>query len=169
MIGWHCAANVKTFSRSRILCYHTAVTRRRLILYLLLNVLVSALVTGAILFLHERFGNEDCPSGVGAASGVTILGVSGMGELSSEVIILQNSGDAAVVLTGWVLRDSEGAAFTLPQLTLFPGGTVLVHSAAGEDTIADLYWGSNSPLWTSGELVVLYDTQNLARAIYSIP
>ncbi|MBI4731273.1 MAG: lamin tail domain-containing protein [Chloroflexi bacterium] len=144
-------------------------TRRRLILYLLLNAFVSALVTGTILFLYDRFGRPESSNGVGTETGVIIAGVTGAGVAESEAVTLQNTGEQSVVLTGWTLRDSDGAAYTLPQLTLYPGGAVQVHTANGENSVTDLYWGLSSPLWEPGELVVLYDTQGLARAFYRIP
>lgn len=144
-------------------------TRRRLILYLLLNALVSALVAGAVLFLYDRFGRPDCASGVGADSSVTINGVLGVGEAKSEMVVLQNTGDQTVVLTGWSLRNGSGVTFEFPQLTLYPGGTVQVHTTTGKASISDLYWNQTDPLWVEGELVVLYDTQGLARAFFRIP
>lgn len=144
-------------------------THRRLILYLLLNVIVSAVVTGAILFLYDRFVRPAGSSGVGAGTGVTILGVTGVGVAGREVVTLQNIGEQAVVLTGWTLRNSRGETLAFPQLTLYPGGSVQVHTAVGEDSISDLYWDRAAPLWEAGELAVLYDTQGLARAFYRIP
>jgi hypothetical protein len=144
-------------------------TRRRLILYLLLNALISALVTGTILFLYDRFGRPESPGGIGTETGVMIAGVSGAGATEIEVVTLQNVGTQSVVLTGWTLRDSAGTTYTFPQLTLYPGGTVQVHTIEGSDTVTDLYWGRSDPVWEPGELTVLYDTQGLARAFYRIP
>jgi hypothetical protein len=144
-------------------------SRRRLILYLLLNVLISALVTGTILFLYDRFGRPACSNGIGAGTGVNIGGITGAGTAVNEIVTLQNTGDESVVLTGWVLRDGDGAALTFPQLTLYPGGTVQVHTAKGVDSVTDLYWGQSASIWEPGELAVLYDTQGLARAFYRIP
>jgi hypothetical protein len=100
---------------------------------------------------------------------LTIIGVTGAGTAENEGIILQNTGEKSVVLTGWVLQESNGATFTFPQLTLYAGGSVQVHTSSGEDSVTDLYWGQSDPLWEAGELVVLYDTQGLARAFYRIP
>ncbi len=144
-------------------------TRRRLILYLLLNALVSAAIAGLVLFLYDRFIRPDCPGGVGGAAGVVIAGVTAPGDLQTETVTLTNAGTEPLVLTGWMLRDSGGAVFTFPQLTLYPGGSVRVHTVAGEDSTTDLHWGASAPLWQSGEQVVLYDLQGLARAFYRIP
>jgi hypothetical protein len=137
-------------------------TRRRLIFYLLLNILVSALVTGTILLLYDQFGRPACSNGVGAETGASIIGVTGVGTAGNELVTLQNTGEDPV-------RDGDGAAFTFPQLTLYPGGTVQVHTDKGKDSVTDLYWGQSAPIWESGELAVLYDPRGFARAFYRIP
>lgn len=152
-------------------------TRRRLVLYLLLNALVSALVTGAFLFYYDRANPKtDCgtngtvPTTLAPVSiNADVISVSGTGVLASETVLIQNNGEAALQLTGWTLKDNQGSIYTFPQLTLYPGGTVQVHSGPGTDTAADLYWQLSVPVWKSGELVALYDTQNMARAFYRIP
>lgn len=144
-------------------------TRRRLILFLVLNVLVSATVTGIILFLHDRFGPPACSGGLGEETGVIISGVRAAGTVDDEAVTVQNGGEDPVVLTGWVLQDGDGTMFTFPQLTLYPGGTVQVHSGEGDDTVTDLYWSQAATVWESGELAVLYDPRGLARAFHRIP
>ena len=74
-----------------------------------------------------------------------------------------------MVLTGWYLTDNSGLTYTFPQLGLYPGGKVQVHTAPGSDTPTDLYWGYSSPIWTSGELAILYDTHAVARSFYRVP
>ncbi len=159
------------------MCYHTdTMSRRRLVLYLLLNALVSVLVSGTVLFFYDRATQKsDCttsetiptlPSGIVNAD---IVSVTGAGALASEAVILQNNGDTALLLIGWTLKDSQGSAYTFPELTLYPGGIVQIHSEAGTNTAADLFWGLTAPAWKSGDLVALYDTQNIARAFYRIP
>ncbi len=151
-------------------------TRRRLVFYLLLNALVSALVTGAILFFYDRANNKtDCgtsetvPTLAPGSVNADIVNVSGAGVLASESVTIQNNGESALLLTGWMLKDSQGSVYTFPQLTLYPGGTVQVHSRAGTDTAADLYWQLSAPVWKSGALVALYDTQKIVRAFYRVP
>jgi hypothetical protein len=151
-------------------------TRHRLVLYVLLNVLVSALVTGTVLYFYDRANPKpDCasnaiiPTLIPGNVDANILGVNGAGALGSEVVIIQNSSAEALELTGWTLKDGKGGSYTFPQLTLYPGGTVRVHSGTGTDTAADLYWRLPAPVWKSGALAALYDTQNIARAFYRIP
>ncbi len=151
-------------------------TRRRLVLYLLLNALVSVLVSGAILFFYDRTNhNPDCgtsetvPTLASGGVHTDIVSVTGAGVLASESVVIQNNGKAALLLTGWTLKNSQGSTYTFPQLTLYPDGTVQIHTGSGTDTASDLYWQRSTPVWESGELIALYDTQNIARAFYRIP
>ena len=151
-------------------------TRRRLVLYLLLNALVSVLVTGAILFLYDRANHKtDCgtsevvPTLASVSVSADIVSVTGAGALASESVAIRNNGEAALLLTDWALKDDQGNRYTFPQLKLYPGGMVQVHTKSGTNTATDLYWGRSAPVWKSGELVALYDTQNIARAFYRIP
>lgn len=151
-------------------------TRRRLVLYLLLNALVSVLVSGAILFYYDRANHKtDCgtsetvPTLASGGVKADIVSVTGAGAIASESVVIQNNGEGVLLLSGWTLKDSQGSTYIIPQLTLYPGGTVQVHTRPGTDTAADLYWGLSAPVWESGELAALYDTQNIARAFYRVP
>jgi len=151
-------------------------SRRRMLLYLLLNALVSVLVSGTVLFFYDRATHKtDCSTGEtiptlpAGSVNADIVSVSGAGAVDSEAVTLQNNGDTAIFLTGWTLKDGQGSIYVFPQLTLYPGGVVKVHSGAGTNTAADLFWGLTAPVWKSGELAALYDTQNIARAFYRIP
>jgi len=151
-------------------------TRRRLVLYLLLNAFVSALVTGTILFFFDRLNQKtDCgtidaiPTLSSGGVNADIVSVSGAGVPASETVVIRNNGDAALLLAGWKLKDNQGSIFIFPQITLYPGGTVQVHTGSGTDTASDLYWQLSTPVWKSGELAALYDAQNIARAFYRVP
>ena len=153
-------------------------SQRRWIFYILVNIFISALVTGTILFIYNRNYQKDCSAnlpistpGVPSSSeiNVAITGISGSGALANELVIIQNNGGSPIVLTGWTLKDKQGTAYTFPQLTLFPGGKVQVHTIGGTDTASDLYWRRSATVWVSGELAGLYDSQNIARAFYRVP
>ncbi len=152
-------------------------SRRRLVYYLLINIFVSVLVAGSIIYYYDRNHHVECPAvlvTVTAPQGTTgidvnIVGVSGAGNLSDEQVVIQNNGTQQLDLTGWTLTDNQGNTYTFPRLTLFPGVKVQLHTTAGLDTPSDLYWDLSSPVWSSGELVALYDIQNIVRAFYRIP
>jgi len=151
-------------------------TRRRLVLYLLLNALVSLLVSVTILYFYDRANRKtDCEPNrtlaTNAPGGVAteLVSVTATGVLDNEAIVIQNIGDPALLLSGWTLKDSQGSSYTFPELTLYPGGSIQVHTRSGIDTATDLFWGRSEPVWESGELAALYDTQNIARAFYRVP
>ena len=152
-------------------------SRRRLVYYLLINIFVSALVAGSIIFYYDRNHHVECPAVLVTATvspgtvgvNVSMIGVIGAGALADERIIVQNNGTQQMDLTGWHLTDAQGNAYTFPQLTLFPGVKVQLHTITGQDSPTDLYWGRSAPVWVSGELAALYDTQAIARAFYRIP
>jgi hypothetical protein len=153
-------------------------SKRRLFSYLLINILVSALVTVTVIYFYDRSHKVECmpvlPNNTTVTAGagdikVDIKGVIGAGSISNERMIIQNDGTTALELTGWSLTDANGLAYTFPQLTLFPGVDMQLHSMAGKDTPTDLYWGLSTPVWTSGELAALYDGQGIARAFYRVP
>jgi len=162
--------------------------RRRLFLYLLLNVFVSACVTGAILFWYDRTYRASLApipqaaipvqgeSAVPAATlqqdeqiPVEIVSVVGAGTLGAEVVVVRYNGEGELALSEWQLKDDDGNTFTFPQLTLYTNGAVQVHTASGSDTVVDLYMGLRDPIWESGESARLYDAQDNLRAIYRVP
>jgi len=152
-------------------------SRRRLVYYLLINIFVSALVAGSIIFYYDRNHHVECPAVLLTATAppgtgdikVNMVGVIGAGTLMDERIIIQNNGAQELDLTGWYMTDNQGDTYTFPKLTLFPGVKVQLHTIPGQDTPTDLYWGRSSPVWISGELAALNDTQNIVRAFYRIP
>jgi len=161
--------------------------RRRLLYYLLLNVFVSACVTGGILFWYDRtyraqlspIPQAAVPAQDGSTPAATlqldadipveIVSVVGAGALDAEVVVIRYNGSGELALANWQLKDDDGNTFTFPQLTLFPNGAVQVHTASGSDTVVDLYMGLRDPVWESGEVASLYDLQDNLRAIYRVP
>jgi hypothetical protein len=153
-------------------------SKRRLLSYILINIFVSALVTATVIYFYDRYHQVECVPSLPIAATtsqntgditVNIVGVIGAGSLPDERMIISNSGSKALELSGWSLSDTNGAVYTFPQLTLYPGVKMELHTKAGVDSPTDLYWGLNSPIWTSGELAALYDNQGITRAFYRIP
>jgi hypothetical protein len=150
-------------------------SRRQWIYFLLLNVLVSAVVTGAILYFYDRSHRSENPSTVStsdlvpAAVKVDIVSVIGAGTVSSEIVVIKNSGAETFNLNGWTLKDVDGHIYTFPSFTIYPSSTVQVHTVSGTDTFSDVYWNINTSVWQSGESATLYDLQGNARAFYRIP
>ena len=163
--------------------------RRRLLPYLLLNVLVSACVTSAILFWYHQNYRSVSQSAVQPAAllanqnasvpqvtldpevdiPVEIVSVIGAGTLSAEWVVVSYTGDDQLNLANWELRDGDKNVFVFPQLILHPNGAVQVHTASGTNTVIDLYWGKSDPVWESGEEAQLFDSSGNARAKYKVP
>ncbi len=161
--------------------------RRKLIQYLLLNVFVSASVTGGILFWYDRNSRAVTQPAVvqvapvsGESSSVVsadlqtdipvkISSVVGSGVLTSEVVIIKFEGEGNLDITSWQLKDDNGNTFTFPNVTLYPNGAVQVHTNTGTDTVIDLYWGTSDAVWDSGEEARLFDSQGNLRAVYKVP
>ena len=163
--------------------------RRRLLPYLLLNVLVSACVTSAILFWYHQNYRSVNPSvlqpvvplvnqNISAPPAtldpkveipVEIVSVIGAGTLSAEWVVVGYTGEDQINLANWELRDEDKNVFIFPQLVLHPNGAVQIHTASGTNTVIDLYWGKSDPVWQSGEEAQLFDPSGNVRAVYKVP
>ncbi|MGA2490289.1 MAG: lamin tail domain-containing protein [Anaerolineales bacterium] len=153
-------------------------SRWRLFSYLLINIFVSAIVVGTVLFFYNRAHRPECPVALPDTptvspgnnnENINIIGLIGAGTITQERMVIQNAGTKELILTGWYLADNKGLVYIFPQLMLAPGAKVQVHTTSGKDTPTDLYWGRSSPVWISGELVALYDTNAIVRAFYRVP
>jgi len=176
-------------STGGFLCYYSReMDRRRLILYLLLNVFVSACVTGGILFWYDRnyrstsvsvvqpvISASNQSSAPAAAFDpnvdipVEIVSIVGAGTVNAEWVVVRNAGTESLNLAGWQLKDSNRNVFVFPNLTLNTGGAVQIHTIAGTNTVIDLYWGLDNPVWQSGEEAQLLDPSGNVRAVYTVP
>jgi hypothetical protein len=163
--------------------------RRRLLFYLFLNVLVSACVTGAILFWYDRNYRSVSQSVVQPAAPllsqgasapqatldpqvdipVEITSVIGAGTLAAEWVVVSYKGEEPINLANWELRDQDHNVFVFPQLILHTNGAVQVHTDTGTNTVIDLYWGESEPIWESGEEAQLFDPNGTLRAKYRVP
>lgn len=177
-------------SMAENLCYDSSnMDRRRLVFYLLLNVFISACVTGAILFWYDRnyrsvsmsavqpavpSSNQEVSTSNGTLSPQTdipveIVSVIGAGTLNAEWVVVSYKGEDQINLANWELRDQDRHVFVFPQLILHTNGAVQVHTTSGTNTVIDLYWGQSDPVWQSGEEAQLYDPNGNLRAKYKVP
>jgi lamin tail-like protein len=162
--------------------------RRKLLLYLLLNVLISACVAGAILFWYDRNYRVATLSSVQPAAPqisqqlaaaatsnpntkfpVEVVSIVGAGMLDAEWVTIRNAGEESLNLSGWQLKDTDKNVFTFPNLTLNADGAVRVHTGPGTDNVIDLYWNSSVPIWESGEEAQLFDSIGNQQDTYQVP
>lgn len=109
------------------------------------------------------------PAAEGEVS-LVIADVVAPGQLSTEAIQIINNGGRQASLAEWKLTDQLGNTYTFGQLTLFGDGAgIFLHTASGQDSATDLYWGLEEAIWNSGDRVVLYDDAGTVRAEFQIP
>ncbi|MGM0718804.1 MAG: lamin tail domain-containing protein, partial [Halobacteriota archaeon] len=77
--------------------------------------------------------------------------------LNDEYVVFENTGDEAIDLSGWTVKDEAAHSYEFPQgFTLDAGATVTLRTGSGTDTDTELYWGSGSPIWNNaGDTVIL--------------
>ncbi len=171
---------------------------KRLLFFLTLNVIVSAVTTLLVLFWWDRTHRAELPAltlsqppasqpvvseGTQAApppsarvtlppTGTPVMeikNVFGAGDLQNEVVVLQRVGDGELPVANWKLTDDDGNSYTFPDLVLNKGGAVQLYSRAGSDSVIELYWGRSEPVWQTGEQVTLLDPLGNTRATFTIP
>ncbi len=153
-------------------------SRKRLLLYLLLNVVISICATSTVLFVYDRyFRSPGVPSPLaGSAASVEngqasleVVTVIGAGLPSNETVVIRNTGQAEASLKDWKIQDEQSNIYTFSNLTLPPGGAVQLHTAPGSDSLIDLYWGLTASAWATGETVSLLDPAGTVKSVYKVP
>jgi hypothetical protein len=183
----------------RILCYDFKQgtimrTFKRMLPYLIINILVSAATTLGVLYWWDQnraveplpvvtqmtpiAANPEAspqppriiptPPPLGEPI-IEINNIFGVGDLETEAVRLQRLGEGELWLTGWQLKDGDGNVYIFPELLLNKDGAVEVNSRAGTDTVIELHWGLNQAAFRSGEEVSLVDPQGNLRSTFIIP
>lgn len=162
---------------------------KKLLPYLLLNVIISALTMFLVLVIWNRTHlsvevvspqNQSLPQvklSTTATSTlppleqpvVEIQAVIVPGVLESERVLIRSVSSSTLNLTGWKVSNGNGQDFTFPPLTLFPGGAVALYSRSGQNTANEIYWGLTQAAWSNGAKVTLSDYEGNIRVEYTIP
>jgi competence protein ComEC len=81
--------------------------------------------------------------------------------LNDEYLVLKNTGNTPLDLTGWQLRDEADHSYNFPKgTTLEPGTQLTIHTGNGENTDTNLYWNSGQPVWNNGgDTVIVVDDE----------
>jgi hypothetical protein len=99
----------------------------------------------------------------------SIHAIVGPGNLAVEYVEIHNQSQGPIDMTGWQLTDQEENSFVFPALILNENGAIKVLSKKGNNTVIELYWQSEFPIWQSGETATLLNAQGETLATYSIP
>ncbi|MFN2196438.1 MAG: LysM peptidoglycan-binding domain-containing protein [Anaerolineales bacterium] len=139
----------------------------------------TAIGVGQELFIPEYAASIPESVGQGGAgendptnyAGVNlkIVSVVGAGDLPTERVIVRNDGETEIALEGWQLASADQAVYTFPRLTLYKDGSITVHTADGQNTAFDLYWGQAEPAWQPGGTVTLLDPQGGEHVTFTAP
>lgn len=160
---------------------------RKILPYLLLNFVVSALAVWIVLMIWEA--NHKLPEIQGGAvvtggealslptmtlppvdeETIQIRLVIGMGDIRSERVQMVSVSKSPVNLLGWELSDSDRNIFFFPSVTLFPDGEIELYTKGGVNTSNELYWNLAESVYDSGEMIRLRDAAGNLRAEYKIP
>lgn len=100
---------------------------------------------------------------------IDIYTIVGAGNLEVEYVEIRNQSQGPIDLTGWQLMDETGQTFTFPALILNSGGAIKVLSKQGNNSVIELYWQSDSPIWQSGETARLLNAAGETITTYAIP
>lgn len=79
--------------------------------------------------------------------------------LNDEYIVLKNTGDHPIDLSGWRVKDQDGHVHEFSEgLQLEIGETITLHSGSGSQTPTDRYWWADEPVWDDGgETIFVFD------------
>lgn len=90
--------------------------------------------------------------------------------LADEYVVLENTGEDPLDLTGWTVSDAAGHSYTFAGNTsLAPGATLTLRTGQGTDTEGERYWGLARPIWNNdGDTVTVRDDDGtvVARRTY---
>jgi LysM repeat protein len=99
---------------------------------------------------------------------VVINEITGAGDLLRESLVILNQG-ANTSLKDWKLEGSPLAVFTFPDIFLFSGGSIRIHTAAGENTPSDVYLNQGEPAFPPGTTIILSDASNTEISRFTVP
>lgn len=158
---------------------------KRVLPYLLLNVLVSAITTLLVLWFWDRAQSKSVAAPTLQQPANTLLAVTspplppldqpvieienvfGAGDVKNEVVRLKRIGDGDLWLNGWKLMDENRNVYTFGSLN-FIRGALEVYTRTGTDSPTALYWNQTQSVWSIGETVLLVDSAGNLRAQYTI-
>lgn len=99
---------------------------------------------------------------------VVVSEVIGAGDLFQETLVILNQG-AGTSLKNWKLEGSPLGVVTFPDIFLFSGGSIRIHTVAGENTASDLYLNQGEAAWPPGTTIILSNANNAEISRFTVP
>lgn len=90
-------------------------------------------------------------------------------EVDGEYVLIWNTNDVPVDLTGWTLNSNESKSiFTFPAFTLAPGAEVTLWTKRGKNDEDHIYWNSRKAVWNNnGDTGTLKDANGATINVYT--
>jgi len=170
---------------------------KKLLFYVVLNIIVSAITIIAVLYLWENtklknmlFDSGDIPAEVSSAASssdtaaasenllIEIGEVGGIGNLATEYVRLVRPGSEpgdTISLQDWSIKDENNHQYNILEqsgvasLDLHGQGAVNIYTKEGDSNPIELYLDLSDPIWQPGETVTLIDPQGEVHDTYLIP
>ena len=83
-------------------------------------------------------------------------------------MVILNQG-AGVSLKDWKLEGSPLGVITFPDIFLFSGGSIRIHTVAGVNTPTDLYLNQGEAAWPPGTTIILSNASNAEIIRFKVP
>jgi LysM repeat protein len=99
---------------------------------------------------------------------VVVSEITGAGDLFQETLVILNQG-AGTSLNGWKLEGSPLGVITFPDIFLFSGGSIRIHTVAGENTASDLYLNQGEAAWPPGTTIILSNASSAEISRFTVP
>ncbi len=99
---------------------------------------------------------------------VVVNEINGAGDLLRETLVILNQG-AGTSLNEWKLEGSPLGIFVFPDIFLFSGGSIRIHTTAGQNTPSDLYLNQGEAAWPSGTTIILSDASDNTITTFIVP
>lgn len=98
-----------------------------------------------------------------------IESVISAGDISYERVSIQYVSNQEISLSGWELWDANGNTYVFPPLNMYAGSSLTVFSKVGSNSVTELYWGKETAVWETGEILTIVDPAGYPQAMYVIP
>ncbi len=82
------------------------------------------------------------------------------GDLPLETVVILNQG-AGTSLKDWTLEGSSLGVFQFPDVFLFSGGSIRIHTTVGQNSASDLYLGQSEAAWTEDSIIIVNDNRGV--------
>ena len=170
---------------------------KKLLFYVVLNIVVSAVTIVGVLYLWENtrlknllFDAGDIPAEASSAAAsstsaedsqnllIEIGEVGGIGNLATEYVRLVRPGTEPVEtisLQGWSIKDENNQHYNILEksgvasLDLHGQGAVNIYTKEGDSNPIELYLDLSDPIWQPGETITLIDPEGEVHDTYLIP